>query len=299
MNARLAWERDGADWPNHAASRFIPAAGFQWHVQIMGQGPALLLLHGSGASNHSWRDLAPLLAAHFTVIAPDLPGQGFTQAPPASGFSLHGMAHCAAALLRELHMAPEIIIGHSAGAAIAIRMSIDGLVAPKAIIGLNAALLPFTAATGPVYSALAKILTLNPLVPWAFSRYAGGKGGVERLLEETGSRIDARGIALYRKLAGNSSHVGATLRMMANWNLAELQRDLPRLHTPLHLLAGAKDRTISPEQAFDVRRLLPRTSIEQLPGLGHLAHEERPVEIAARIIAIAHKYILPGAKPDA
>jgi magnesium chelatase accessory protein len=84
-----------------------------------------------------------------------------------------------------------------------------------------------------------------------------------------------------------------------NWNLAELQRDLPRLQTPLHLLAGAKDRTISPEQAFDVRRLLPHTSVEQLPGLGHLAHEERPVEIAARIIAIAHKCILLGAKPDA
>jgi magnesium chelatase accessory protein len=206
MNARLAWERDGADWPNHAASRFIPAACFQWHVQIMGQGPALLLLHGSGASNHSWRDLAPLLAAHFTVIAPDLPGQGFTQVPSASGFSLPAMAQSIAALLRELAMEPEFIVGHSAGAAIAVRMALDGLVAPKAIIGLNAALLPFTAATGPVYSALAKILTLNPLVPWAFSRYAGGTGGVERLLEETGSRIDARGIALYRKLAGNSSH---------------------------------------------------------------------------------------------
>lgn len=298
MNARLAWDFDGADWPNHEASRFVSAAGFQWHVQIMGQGPALLLLHGSGASNHSWRDLAPLLALHFTVIAPDLPGQGFTQAPPASGYSLPAMAQSIAALLRELALAPQLIVGHSAGAAIAIRMALDGLAAPKAIIGLNAALMPFTAATGPVYSALAKILALNPLVPWAFSRYAGGQGGVERLLQETGSRIDARGTALYRRLAGNSAHVAATLRMMANWNLAELQRDLPRLKIPLHLLVGARDRTIAPERAFDVRRILPQTSVEQFAGLGHLAHEERPHEIAARIIEIAHKYT-PGDKPDA
>lgn len=264
----------------------------------MGAGPALLLLHGSGASSHSWRDLAPLLATHFTLIAPDLPGQGFTQAPPASGYSLPAMAQSIAALLRELRVTPQIVVGHSAGCAIAIRMSLDGLAAPKAIIGLNAALLPFTAATGPVYSALAKFLALNPLVPWAFSRYAGGQGGVERLLQETGSRIDARGTALYRRLAGNSAHVAATLRMMANWNLAELQRDLPRLQTPLHLLVGSKDRTISPEQAFEVRRLLPQTSIEQIAGLGHLAHEEKPNDIAARIIEIAHKYNAPGAKTD-
>ena len=133
MNARLAWEHDGLNWPNHAASRFVSAAGFQWHVQIMGEGPALLLLHGSGASTHSWRDLAPKLAAHFTVIALDLPGQGFTQAPPASGFSLSAMAQSIAALLHELRVAPALVVGHSAGAAIAVRMAIDGLIAPKAI----------------------------------------------------------------------------------------------------------------------------------------------------------------------
>ncbi len=299
MNARLAWEHDGGNWPNHAASRFVSAAGFQWHVQIMGEGPALLLLHGSGASTHSWRDLAPALATHFTVIALDLPGQGFTDAPPASGFSLSAMAQSIAALLHELRVSPQLIVGHSAGAAIAVRMAIDGLVAPKTIIGLNAALLPFKAATGPVYSALAKILALNPLIPWAFSRYASGRGGVERLLQETGSRIDARGIALYRQLAGNSAHVGATLHMMANWNLSALERDLPRLKTPLHLLVGAKDRTIAPERAFDVRRLLPQTRVEQLPSLGHLAHEERPNEIADRIVEIARANAIPGAKPDA
>jgi magnesium chelatase accessory protein len=299
MNARLAWEHDGRTWPNHAASRFVSAASFQWHVQIMGEGPSLLLLHGSGASTHSWRDLAPKLAEHFTVIALDLPGQGFTQPPPASGFSLSGMAQSIAALLHELRVTPALIIGHSAGAAIAIRMAIDGLVAPKVIIGLNAALLPFTAATGPVYSALAKILALNPIVPWAFSRYAGGRGGVERLLQETGSNIDAYGVSLYRKLAGNSAHVSATLRMMANWNLSALERDLPRLKTPLHLLVGSRDRTIAPERAFDLRRLLPQTRVEQLPGLGHLAHEERPNEIADRIVEIARAHAVLGAKPDA
>ena len=56
-------------------------AGLRWHVQMMGTGPQVLLLHGAGAATHSWRDVAPLLARDFTVIAPDLPGHGFTDTP--------------------------------------------------------------------------------------------------------------------------------------------------------------------------------------------------------------------------
>ena len=54
----------------------------------MGQGPVVLLIHGTGAASHSWRGLAPLLASDFTLIAPDLPGHGFTQTPLAHRLSL-------------------------------------------------------------------------------------------------------------------------------------------------------------------------------------------------------------------
>ena len=88
----LDFARDGADWPNREASRFVEAGGLSWHVQVMGQGPDLLLLHGTGGATHSWRGLAPLLAQHFRVVAPDLPGHGFTTARRAPDLSLPGMA---------------------------------------------------------------------------------------------------------------------------------------------------------------------------------------------------------------
>ena len=62
----LVWSRDGADWPNRDASIFVEAAGIRWHVQRMGEGPPLLLIHGTGAATHSWRGLLPLLAQHFS-----------------------------------------------------------------------------------------------------------------------------------------------------------------------------------------------------------------------------------------
>ncbi len=93
-----AWDREGQTWPNRHASRFVRAGGLRWHVQVMGAGPTLLLLHGAGAATHSYRDLAPLLAQDFTVICPDLPGHGFTETPPAAGLSLPGMVRSLDAL---------------------------------------------------------------------------------------------------------------------------------------------------------------------------------------------------------
>ena len=52
--------------------------GGDFHCEVAGEGPVALLLHGTGASTHSFRDLLPWLARRCTVVAPDLPGHGFT-----------------------------------------------------------------------------------------------------------------------------------------------------------------------------------------------------------------------------
>lgn len=283
----LVWSRDGEDWPNRAASTFVAAAGIKWHVQRMGEGPPLLLIHGTGAATHSWRDLLPLLAKHFTVTAPDLPGHGFTQSPPPHRLSLPGMASDVRELLRVLHIAPEIAVGHSAGAAILARMCLDGRIAPRLLVSLNGAFLPFGGVANHLFSPLAKLLVLNPLVPRVFAWQASNAGTVERLLANTGSRIDARGLSQYRTLVRNPVHVAAALRMMANWHLEPLLHDLPRLQTALVLVSAANDKSIPPEVARQVCEICPHAVIKRLPGLGHLAHEEQPQQIADLIVRYA------------
>jgi magnesium chelatase accessory protein len=279
----LSWERDGRDWPNREASRFVRAAGLRWHVQQMGRGPGLLLLHGTGASTHSWRALAPQLAQTFTVIAPDLPGHGFTETPPGEGLSLRGMAREVGELLRSLALDPAVVVGHSAGAAIMIEMTLDGIVAPRALVSLNGALMPFRGLASQFFSPLAKLLVLNPLVPRLFAWRATDRSAVRRLIRNTGSKIDEDGLDLYSRLVSSPRHVAAALTMMASWKLDPLVRDLPKLKTPLLLVVGGEDRAISSDEAFRVRERLPSAKIEYLRGLGHLAHEERPEQIA-RII---------------
>lgn len=283
----LVWSRDGADWPNREASRFVEAARLKWHVQVMGEGPPLLLIHGTGAATHSWRGLMPILAQHFSVVAPDLPGHGFTQSPPAHRLSLPGMASDVTQLLRALEVKPEIVAGHSAGAAILARMCLDGRIAPRLLVSLNGAFMPFGGAAHRLLSPLTKLLVMNPLAPRVFAWQASNAGAVERLLQNTGSTIDPQGVALYRKLVSSPAHVAAALRMMANWRLEPLLHDLPRLVTTLLLVAAANDRSISPDVTRQVREIVSQAVIERIPGLGHLVHEEQPQIIADLIMKYA------------
>jgi magnesium chelatase accessory protein len=290
---RPAWDREGRDWPNRASSRFVTAAGLRWHVQVAGQGPDLLLVHGTAAATHSWRDLIPLLAPHFRVIAPDLPGHGFTDPMPAQRLSLPAVAQALGALLQALDAQPVLVAGHSAGAAILLRLALDGRIAPETVVSLNGALIPFAEKHAAFFSRAARMLVTLPFVPSLMAWRASDRAVAERLLQDTGSRLDRRGVDLYARLIRHSSHVAAALGMMANWDLVPLLRDLPRLRCGLVLVVGADDRTIPPAQAQKVRARLPAARVVTLPGLGHLAHEERPGQVGDLLLDLRRQAAPP------
>jgi len=224
------WRRDSLPWPHAAPSRWVSAAGVRWHLQIQGKGPVMLLVHGAGASTHSWRRLFPLLAQDFTVVAVDLPGHGLSSRPAISaGMSLPGMASALDALLESLELRPQVAVGHSAGAAIIVAMCLWGRLSPALVIALNGALLPLPGLRGMFFSPLAKITAASGLLPRLCAWRASDTRAMQRLIAGTGSHLDAEGVALYQKLATHPPHVAATLDMMARWDLSRFVRDLPGL----------------------------------------------------------------------
>lgn len=288
----LRWDREGREWPHRAASRFVEAAGLRWQVQVEGAGPALLLLHGTGASCHSWRGMIVRLARHFTVIAPDLPGHAFTGGRLAGGPTLPGIATAVERLIDTLEVSPAMVIGHSAGAAIALQISYRR---PVPVMGFGPALMPFPGLAARLFPALAKVLFVNPLAPSIFARMARVPGETERFLyRATNSRIEAAGLRCYATLLGNSGHCAGALAMMANWDLAALRDRLPKVEAPVLLVHGTRDNAVPLDSVRDACRLLPRAELELFENLGHLAHEEQPEKAAQLIIDFAATHgILP------
>jgi len=106
--------------------------------------------------------------------------------------------------------------------------------------------------------------------------------------------IEPAGVDQYVRLFSNKTHVEGVLAMFANWDLVPLQRDLPKLKTPLVLIAAAQDRAVPPETARQIQAKLPGARIERLRGLGHLAHEENPAMVATLIGGLAEEAGFPA-----
>jgi magnesium chelatase accessory protein len=249
----------------------------------MGSGPTLLLLHGAGAATHSYRDMAPLLARDFTVICPDLPGHGFTETPPPGQLSLPGVVAALDSLLTALNAEPYAAVAHSAGAAVALRLRLRGRIGDGGVIALNGALRPFPGAAGHIFPALAKLLVLNPLAVQMFAWRGGMPSAVAKLIEGTGSHIDAAGLKAYSALFATTGHVAGALGMMAGWDLHPLLADLHKLPAPLTLIVGERDLAVPPDVADEIKAKVPHARKIALTGLGHLAHEEAPAKVAALV----------------
>jgi magnesium chelatase accessory protein len=275
----MDWQASSHAWPHAQHSRFVQAAGVRWHVQHAGdQGPRILLLHGTGASSHTWRDLLMPLADHAQVWVVDLPGHGFSSLAAGQGMSLKGMAASLQALLQTLGITVDVFIGHSAGAAIAAQMVVDHHLSPRSVIGINPAWLPLPGLAGVLFPPAAKLLALTPCVPRWFAKQASSPGMLDTLLESTGSVLDDAGKALYAQLVADPEHAEGALKMMAAWDLSGGAVMLRQLNCPVHMLVGGNDRAVPPAQAQQALALLPNGHLELWAGYGHLVHEEAPAQ---------------------
>ena len=269
------------DWPHRAASRVIACAPHRWHVQVMGAGPDILLLHGAGGTTHSFRGLLPRLAADRRVIAPDLPGHGFTRGPRGRS-GLDAMAADLARLIAQEGWRPQGLVGHSAGGAIALRLA-QILPDPPRVIGINAALGAFEGVAGWLFPAVARVLAVTPLVPTLFARLSSTDRRVRELLRSTGSPLDDEGVDLYRRLVARPDHVAGALSMMADWRLDGLRASLPSIRVPVLLITSDRDTAVPPATSAEAAARLGCARLLDLPGYGHLVHEEAPETVERAI----------------
>ena len=273
-----------ADWPYRADARHIRVSPHDWWVIDAGpkDAPVVVLLHGAGGSGHSFRALIPLLSETYRVIVPDLPGQGCTRPGGMRRLGLDAMAEDLTRLCQSAGMAPQAVIGHSAGAAIALRMA--DLTPLQAIIGINAALGTFDGAAGVMFPLMARALAATPFVGAAVAKLWGNPATVNKLLTGTGSPLDAAGQAQYLTLVRDAGHVGGTLGMMAQWRLDGLMARLPSLQEPVLLIASDRDMAVPPKVSRDAMAHMPDATYAELAGFGHLVHEEAADQVAAVLL---------------
>ena len=256
-------------------STFVEIAGVRLHVRDTGprDAPAIIMLHGFGASLHTWEDWSALLEPNYRVIRMDLPGFGLTGADPTGDYTDARSITLLLALLDRLGVPRATFIGSSMGGRIAWafaaahpdRVAKLVLVSPDGFAG-----------PGVEYGKPQKVSALMHLLPYTMPRsmlranlaiaYADQTRLTDATVQRTYDMMLASGVR------------SAIVARMGQVVLPDPVPLLRRLNMPTLLLWGDKDGMIPVSNAQDYLAALPNATLVVLPGIGHVPQEEAPQE---------------------
>jgi pimeloyl-ACP methyl ester carboxylesterase len=251
------------------------------HLESVGEGePELVLVHGFGASSHSWRKWVPRLKTRHRLHLVDLMGFGKAVAPAGGDYSPRAQAARLVEVLRRIRGSPLVLVGHSLGAAVtvlaALRIRDEGGAIPlKGLILIGGAVYPQKL---PPYLSMARIrplgdLLLLPTPPrWAMKR------GLQGIVHDPAT-VDLEQVEGYREPLRRFRRRRAVLRAARQLDLADGERLAARLREVAHpvlLIWGREDPVVPVEMGERLSRGLSRARLEVLDGVGHLPPEEAP-----------------------
>lgn len=244
-----------------------------------GSGPTLALVHGFGGAASNWTLVAPQLAEHYRVIVVDLPGHGGSSALPGPPLQIDPYADRVAELLDE----PAVVVGHSLGAVVALRLAVRR---PELARGL---VLAGAAGIGSSTRSAERTLTLVSVVqpgkriarlrrPFARNPF------LRRLAFGTVSVVDPRRLdplAAAGFLSGSALHTD--IRSAGDALVRSDPRvDLEHIACRVLVVHGARDAQVPVRDAFEYARRL-RAPVRVIADCGHLLIGERPDAVVAAV----------------
>ena len=268
----------------------IEAAGVSYFYRAAGDPglPVILLLHGFPSSSHQFRALMPCLADRYRVIAPDLPGFGFTEVPDGFVFSFDRLAETVGAFCDALGLTRYVLYLFDYGAPVGFRLAVARPDAIRAIVSQN----------GNAYEAGMSEGWAPTRAYWADPSPANRDAMRSMLTLETTRWQYTHGAPDPDRIAPEGYWLDAALLARAGQDMIQLDliadyaRNValyPRIHAylrdrqpPLLAIWGANDPFFLPAGAEAFRRDVPDAEVHLL-DTGHFALETHAREIADRM----------------
>jgi len=260
-------------------SQFIEVNGLRVHYKTAGTGePALILLHGFGASLFSWREVMAPLAELGTVIAYDRPAFGLTERPlkwqGLNPYSSKFQPHLLIGLMDAMHVEKAILIGNSDGGSIAMqaallypqRVSALILVDPAVYEGSSNAITHLLYQT-PQMNHLGVLLARN-IKTWGMDMLS--------IAWHDPTKITPNIMAGYTKPLQTENWDRALWELFRASQKSDLASHLGELTLPILVITGDDDRIVPTEHSIRLAREIPHAELTIIPNCGHVPHEECP-----------------------
>jgi pimeloyl-ACP methyl ester carboxylesterase len=268
--------------------RTVSARGLDFHVAEAGAGEPVVLLHGWPQHWWAWRRVVPLLAPHARLLAPDLRGFGWSQAP-RDGYEKQTMAEDLLAILDALGLERARLLAHDWGAWIGF---LACLAAPQRFAG-------FVALSCP--PPMGRPSTRQMLQVWRFGyqlvlaapvlgeELIANQGFMARLMRAGATNPDAWSddeLRVFTGVLAERERARASVALYRTFLVHEAGRTPGgRLRVPTLLMTGAQDHAIPPVLVEGAEPEADDLTVEIVPGCGHFLPEEAPQLVAERALA--------------
>lgn len=265
-----------------APSDFIEIRGQLVHLRDegpRGDTAPIVLLHGTGASLHTWEGWTKVLKVQRRVISVDLPAFGLT-GPFAGQYTPDDYrgdtyARFVIDLLDALQLPRVVLGGNSLGGEIAWRVATLAPQRVERLILVDAAGPPFTPESVPLGFTAMRLPVLSSVSQYLLPRELVA-GSVANVYADP-ARVTPALVDRYFELTlreGNRRALGLRLNQMV---IGEDAERIAQVTQPTLILWGAQDRLIPPAVGRDFARRIAGSQLVVLDGLGHVPQEEDPV----------------------
>ena len=248
---------------------------------VFGEGPPVVLVHGTPSRSSLWRGVVGRLAGRHTVYVHDLVGFGESQRYEGQDVSIAEQGRVLAELVEVWGLEEPAVAGHDIGGGIVLRAHLLEGVPFRRISLLDAVVLtPWgTPALGHVKEHLGAYRTMPTGV---FEAYVAA-----RLRETTNRPMDEGAFETYlsqwRGPEGQAAYLRKDAALLER-DTAEVERLLGSVRAPVEVVWGGEDEWLDPSQAEALVSKIPGSRLRLLPGAGHFVMEDAP-EMVAGILA--------------
>ncbi len=258
------------------ASRFTKIDGVDVHYRDEGQGPPLVLVHGSSSSLHTWDGWVAKLSVHRRVIRLDLPGYGLTGPAPDKDYSSHRYAKVVAGLLDQLGIAQADVAGNSLGGRVALTLALEQPARVRRLVLIDSAGL--RGERLPAIFRLAGIPVLNGLLRWVTPR-AVVRANLNEVYGDK-ARLTDSVVDRYYDMTLREGNRQATIDRFSHLSDPDLDDRLREIHVPVLLEWGERDAWIPLTSAHRLQAGIAGSKLVTYPDGGHVPMEELPERTA-------------------
>ena len=271
-------------WPYYKYSKFLETDNFLWHYQLIGKPnkPTILLIHGAGASSHSWSNLIPKLP-EFQILMVDLPGHRFSKIKKGIRPQHDIIVKDLVVLFKSLKIKPNVFVGHSIGAVIVLSLSGIYKGPLSSIVLINGALERFEGPAATIFPLMARVFYASPLTKYWIKLFNSAEKSLRKFLSISGSNLTSKNIDYYVKLMTDEDHITGTLAFISSWNIGDIEKKLEKIKVPSLFLAGKRDGIVNYKTSVRANKKAFNAKIKIFEREGHLMHEVSSSKVAEEI----------------